>query len=94
MLRKKEEKLRNIYRTIEKSNYIKEKKKSDWLDKQFQREDKMRQIESQNSELQFKRIEELKRKEFYRDEVKKRQHDNEEFFKHKTIQVLEKKQGR
>ena len=33
MMKKKEDRMRGIYRTLEKSTYLKEKKKIDWLDK-------------------------------------------------------------
>jgi hypothetical protein len=38
-LRKKEEKLRVIYRTMEKSSFLKEKRKQEFLDKQIQMEE-------------------------------------------------------
>jgi hypothetical protein len=40
MIKKKEDKLRGIYRTLEKNTYLKEKKKLDWLEKALQYEDK------------------------------------------------------
>jgi hypothetical protein len=40
-MKKKEEKIRGIYRTLEKNTYIKEKKKLDWLDKALAYEDKV-----------------------------------------------------
>ena len=47
MTKKKEDKLRAIYRTIEKNNYISEKKKQDWLDKALEYEEKKRQRDLQ-----------------------------------------------
>lgn len=41
VLKKKEDKLRAIYRTLEKNTFIKEKKKQDWLDKALNHEDKL-----------------------------------------------------
>ena len=37
--------MREIYRTLEKNTYIKEKKKIDWLDKALNYEDKLQQKE-------------------------------------------------
>jgi len=42
MLRKKEEKMRGIFRTLEKNTYLTEKKKQDWLDKALEYEEKQK----------------------------------------------------
>lgn len=39
-MKKKEDKIRDIYRTLEKNTYLKEKKKQDWLDKALEYEEK------------------------------------------------------
>lgn len=45
MLRRKEDNMRSIYRTLEKNAYLTEKRKQDWLDKALDFEDKQRQRE-------------------------------------------------
>ncbi len=40
MLRRKEDKIRGIFRTLEKNTYINEKRKQDWLDKALEHEEK------------------------------------------------------
>jgi len=43
LLKKKEDKIRNIYRTLEKNAYITEKKKQSWIEKELEKEEKKRQ---------------------------------------------------
>lgn len=45
IIKKKEDKIRGIYRTLEKNTYIKEQKKLDWLDKALTYEDKAQKRE-------------------------------------------------
>ena len=45
IIKKKEDKIRGIYRTLEKNTYLKEKKKLDWLDKALTYEDKLQKRE-------------------------------------------------
>ena len=40
MIKKKEDKMRNMYRTLEKNTYLTEKKKQDWIDKALEFEEK------------------------------------------------------
>ena len=40
MISKKEDKIRGIYRTLEKNTYLTEKRKQDWLDKALGYEEK------------------------------------------------------
>jgi hypothetical protein len=42
-LRKKEDNLRGIFRTLEKNTYLTEKKKQDWIDKQLEVEEKKKE---------------------------------------------------
>jgi hypothetical protein len=51
-MRKKEEKYKNMFKTMEKSSYLLEKKKQDWLDKQLGNEDRRRQRELEELEKQ------------------------------------------
>lgn len=43
IIKKKEDKIRNIFRTLEKNAYLTEKKKQDWIDKALEIEDKKKQ---------------------------------------------------
>ena len=45
MIKKKEEKIREIYRTLEKNTVLKEQKKQNWLDKALNYEEKLEQRE-------------------------------------------------
>lgn len=43
MIRKKEDKIRGIFRTLEKNTYLTEKRKQDWIDKALEYEEKHRE---------------------------------------------------
>ena len=43
MIKKKEDTMRSIYKTLEKNNYLTEKKKQDWIDKALEFEEKKRE---------------------------------------------------
>lgn len=90
MLRKKEDKIRGIYRTLEKNTYIKEKKKQDWIDKALEFEDKKSLQLVQQTAMHNKKIEDIKRKQFYRDTVVQRNATLLEEKKNKTLWKLEK----
>ena len=74
-LRKREDKLRSIFRTLDKANYNAERKKLDALEKQIQLEEQLRRKELVDSEREKQRLEGLKQKEFYRNTVKKRAYE-------------------
>jgi len=42
ILKKKEDKMRGIFRTLEKNTYLTEKRKQDWIDKALEFEEKKR----------------------------------------------------
>jgi len=72
MLKKKEDKMRGIYRTLEKSTYLKEKKKIDWLDKALQYEDKASKREFEQLQEHQRRLDEIRKQNYYREVVMKR----------------------
>lgn len=90
MLHKKEEKLRDIYRTLEKNTYINEKKKQDWIEKALESEDKKDQLIMQQTLDHHKKMDDIKRKQYYRDSVIQRNAMIEEDKKNKTLWKLEK----
>ena len=82
--------MRAIYRTIEKNTYISEKRKQDWIDKALEQEEKKRQRHIENAREHDRRLDEMKKREFYRDTVKMRNQDIMEQKKAKTLWKLEK----
>lgn len=82
--------MRGIFRTLEKNTYLTEKRKQDWIDKALEMGDKHRQKAYEEALDHQKRLEEIKKKEFYRDAVKKRNNDILEERKQKTLWRLEK----
>jgi hypothetical protein len=82
--------MRNMYRTLERNTYLKEKKKQDWLDKAINYEEKKEEQEYKAFLNHQKKLEDIKKKEFYRDTVRKRNNDILEEKKNKTLWRLEK----
>lgn len=82
--------MRNIYRTLERNTYLTEKKKQDWLDKAINYEEKKEEKEYSSLAQHQKRLEEIKKKEFYRDAVRRRNADIIDEKKNKTLWKLEK----
>ena len=93
-LRKREDKLRSIFKTLDQANYNYERRKQDALEKQIQLEEQLRRKELVDAERERQRLEGLKQREFYRDTVKKRAHDHEDLFKQATKEKLEHKVNR
>lgn len=42
-MKRKEDNMRSIYKTLEKNNYLTEKKKQDWIDKALEFEEKKKE---------------------------------------------------
>ena len=89
-MKRKEDNLRGIFRTLEKNAYLTEKKKQDWIDKALEVEDKKKQKHLREYFDHQKRLEDIKKKEFYRDSVKQRNNELLEEKKNKTLWRLEK----
>jgi hypothetical protein len=89
-LKKKEDRLRGIFRTLEKNSYLTEKRKQDWIDKALEFEEKKKTKTLREHLDHQKRLEEIKKKEFYRDAVKQRNNEFIEEKKSKTLWKLEK----
>ena len=89
-MKKKEDKMRHIFRALEKNTYITEKRKQDWLDKALDWEEKKREKEMLEIMEHQRRLDDIKKKEFYRDTVKKRSNDIVVEKKNKTLCRLEK----
>ena len=90
MMKKKEDKLKSIYNTLERNTNIQEKKKQDWLDRQIEMEEKKQQKELEELEEHMKKMQRIKKKEYYREAVKKKNMEILEEKKNKTLWRLEK----
>lgn len=69
---------------------MKEMKKQDWLDKALNYEDKLQKREVDQFMDHHRRLDEIKKQNYYRASVKKRNNDYIEDKKSKTIWKLEK----
>lgn len=90
IIKRKEDKLRDIYRTLEKNTLIKEKRKQDWLDKALTYEDKLQKREYDQFAEHQRRLDDIKKKNYYRESVMKRNNDYIEDKKSRTLWKLEK----
>lgn len=90
IIKRKEDKLRDIYRTLEKNTLIKEKRKQDWLDRALTYEDKLQRREYDQLMEHQRRLDDIKKKNYYRESVMKRNTDLVEDKKSRTLWKLEK----
>ena len=77
--------MRSIARTLEKNHYLTEQKKQDWLEKALDFEERQFQKDIQKDLANQQKIQEIRRKEFYRETVKKRSFDLVEEKKNATL---------